>query len=186
MTLPKQRDLTDAVIADHRAVTSLFEELEASGDARNRGRIAEQVIEELVRHSVAEEQFLYPAARKALADGDELADRAIATHAGAEQLMKTLSRTDPTTPEFDELATTLMHDMRGHFLDEERDLLPRLRAALDAAELRELGLRFEQARRMAPTRPHPAAPDTPPTNKLTDLGVSLFDRLRDALTGRRR
>jgi len=186
MTLPKQLDLVDAVTADHRAVASLFEQLEASGDARNRARIAEQVIEELVRHSVAEEQFLYPVARTALADGDELADRAIATHAGAEQLMKTLSGTDPTTPEFDELVTTLTSDMRGHFLDEERDLLPRLRAALDPAELRELGLRFEQARRMAPTRPHPAAPDTPPANKVTDLGVGLLDRLRDILTGRNR
>jgi len=184
MSVPKQRDLADAVAADHRAMTELFAKLEASGDARNRGQLAARVIEELVRHSVAEEQFLYPAARTALPDGDEVADRAIAVHAEAEQLMKTLARTDPTTPAFDEQVTTLLAAMRHHFADEEDELLPRLRTACDPGELRELGLRFEQAHRIAPTRPHPAAPDTPPANKIVDLGVGLIDRVRDAMTGR--
>jgi hemerythrin superfamily protein len=184
MSVPKQRDLADAVAADHRAMTGLFEELEASGDARNRGQLAARVIEELVRHSVAEEQFLYPAVRAALPDGDEVADRAIAVHAGAEQLMKSLTRTDPTTPAFAEQVTTLLADMRRHFAEEEGELLPRLRATCDPGELRELGLRFEQAHRIAPTRPHPAAPDTPPANKIVDLGVGLIDRVRDAMTGR--
>jgi hypothetical protein len=40
------------------------------------------------------------------------------------------------------------------------------------------------AKKMAPTRPHPAAPDTPPANKLLAPGAGLVDRLRDALTGR--
>ncbi len=184
MSVRKQQDLVDAITADHQAMVVLFDELEASGDARNRGELLARVIEELVRHTVAEEQFLYPTARTVLPDGDEVAGRAIAAHSDAEQVMKSLTRTDPATPVFDERVATLLAAMRRHFADEDTELLPRLRAACDAAELRELGLRFEQARRLAPTRPHPAAPDTPPVNKVVDLGVGLIDRVRDAMTGR--
>jgi hypothetical protein len=37
---------------------------------------------------------------------------------------------------------------------------------------------------MAPTHPHPSAPDKPPANKLLAPGAALVDRMRDALTGR--
>jgi hypothetical protein len=42
----------------------------------------------------------------------------------------------------------------------------------------------EQAmKKVAPTRPHPSAPDTPPLNKLAAPGAGLIDRIRDALSG---
>ncbi|HEY0454386.1 hemerythrin domain-containing protein [Actinophytocola sp.] len=184
MTVPKQQDLVDVIIADHREVEGVFSEIEASGDARNRRELVEHVITELVRHSVAEEQYLYPTARKVLPDGDEVADHEIAEHAKAEQVMKRLERTDAADPAFEELVRTLINDVRQHIDEEERDLLPRLRAACDEADLRELGLKFEQTKKIAPTRPHPAAPDRPPANKILDAGMGLIDRVRDAITGR--
>jgi hypothetical protein len=39
-------------------------------------------------------------------------------------------------------------------------------------------------KKMAPTRPHPSAPDKPPANKILGPGAGLVDRLRDTLTGR--
>lgn len=184
MTATTQQGLVDAIVADHRAVQGVFAEIEASADARHRRDLVEHVIAELVRHSVAEEQYLYPAARTALPDGDEVADHEIAEHAEAEEVMQELERTDPTDPRFDELVASLIGDVRHHIDEEERDLLPRLRAACGAAELRELGKKFEQAKRIAPTRPHPSLPDRPPANKVLGPGVGLIDRVRDALTKR--
>lgn len=186
MAVPKQQDLVDAIVADHREVAALLDELEASGDARNRGEIAERVIVALVRHSVAEEQYLYPTARLVLPGGDEVADHELATHADAERVMKDLTRTDPADPVFDDLVESLTGSIRQHIEEEERELLPRLRAACDEAELRDLGLKFEQSKKIAPTRPHPAAPDHPPANKILDPGMALIDRVRDAMTGRGR
>ena len=37
---------------------------------------------------------------------------------------------------------------------------------------------------IAPTRPHPSAPDTPPLNKILAPGAGLVDRIRDKITGR--
>lgn len=96
---------------------------------------------------MAEEQYLYPTARKVLPDGDEVADHEIAEHAEAEELMKPLENTDATDPKFDELVGKLMEDIRHHLEEEESDLLPKLRAACDADELRELGKKFENRRR---------------------------------------
>jgi hemerythrin superfamily protein len=184
MTDTKQPGLIDAIVTDHRAVESVFAEIEASGDSRHRRDLVEHVITELVRHSVAEEQYLYPTAREVLPDGDEVADHELAEHAEAEKVMKELEKTDSTDPKFTELVGTLIEDVRHHLEEEESDLLPKLRAACDAEQLRELGKKFENAKKMAPTRPHPSAPDRPPANKVLGPGVGLIDRMRDALTAR--
>jgi hemerythrin superfamily protein len=184
VTTTERQDLVDFIVADHREVETVFAELEVSGDQRSRRALVEHVIAELVRHSVAEEQYLYPTARKALPDGDEIADHELEEHAEAEELMKALDGTDVGDPRFDELLGKLMADIRHHLTEEEADLLPRLRSACDAAELRELGEKFQQSKKLAPTRPHPSAPDRPPANKILGPGVGLIDRMRDALGGR--
>jgi len=184
VTTTEQQDLIEAIIDDHREVESVFAELEVRGDERSRRELVEHVIAELVRHSVAEEQFLYPTTRKALPDGDEIADHELEEHAVAEELMKALDGTDVSDPRFDELLGKLMADVRHHLTEEEADLLPRLRSACDPEELRELGKKFQQSKKIAPTRPHPSAPDRPPANKILGPGVGLIDRMRDALSDR--
>ena len=178
-------DVVTVLTDDHRAVERVFGELESrQGDPQHRRDLADHVIAELVRHSVAEEQYLYPAARKALPDGDQLADHEVTEHAEAERTMKDLDGLDPADPRFDELLGKLMHEIRHHVQDEENDLFPRLRQACSEEELADLGEKIVRAKETAPTRPHPAAPDTPPMNKMLDRGAGLVDRMRDALSGR--
>ncbi|HVW44499.1 MAG TPA: hemerythrin domain-containing protein [Amycolatopsis sp.] len=183
MTTTHQADLISVITSDHRAVEEVFTQLESGqGSPEHRRDLADHVITELVRHSVAEEQFMYPAARRYLDNGDELADHEIQEHAEAEQVMKQLEGVPATEPRFDELLRELMHDIRHHVEDEEKDLLPKLQRACPAEDLRELGEKVERAKRFAPTRPHPAAPDRPPANLILDPGAGLIDRLRDALS----
>lgn len=67
-------DVVSVLTDDHRAVEQVFVQLESrQGEPGIRRDLADHVIAELVRHSVAEEQYLYPAARKALPDGDTVA-----------------------------------------------------------------------------------------------------------------
>jgi hemerythrin superfamily protein len=179
-----EHDLIDEIVTDHREVEDLFGEIEKSSTATHKRELVEHVITELVRHSVAEEEYLYPAARTKLPDGDKIADHEIEEHAEAEEVMKRIEKTDTDDPEFDRLVTKLIDAIRHHVSDEENDLLPKMRGACDADELRELGEKFQRAKRVAPTRPHPAAPDHPPADKLLAPGLGLIDRMRDALTGR--
>ncbi|TDC31607.1 hemerythrin domain-containing protein [Micromonospora sp. KC213] len=180
-----ERDVVDVLTADHREVEAIFVELESrQGTPKRRRQLADVVIAELVRHSVAEEAYVYPAARKALPDGDRIAEHEISEHAEAERTMKELESLDPSDSRFDELLAKLTRTIRHHVQDEESDLFPRLRAAVAREELVELAGKVTAAKKVAPTRPHPAAPDHPPANKLLAPGAGLVDRMRDALSGR--
>ena len=178
-------DLVSLITSDHREVESVFKELESkAGSPSHRRDLADHVIAELVRHSVAEEQYMYPAARKVLPDGDQVADHELEEHAEAERVMKDLDGLDPDDPEFDRLLSKLMEDVRHHIKEEETDLLPKLQAACSSEDLADLGEKVLRAKAVAPTRPHPSAPDKPPMNKILGPGTSLVDRMRDALSDR--
>lgn len=183
------QDIIDEIITDHREVEDLFAEIEDTANPRIQQGLLERVITELVRHSVAEEEFLYPTARKVLPGGDELADHELAEHAKAEETMKDIEKAlgdgRVGTPEFNDMVRTLMEEIRHHVSEEESELLPRLRGACEADELAELGRKFDHAKKLAPTRPHPSAPDQPPADKILGPGLGLIDRMRDALTGRK-
>ncbi|MEO3772876.1 hemerythrin domain-containing protein [Micromonospora sp. B9E7] len=188
MTNPQttdDHDVVDLLVTDHREVEALFVELETRpGALEHRRHLVDVVIAELVRHSVAEETYVYPIARKALPDGDEIADREIAEHAEAEQTMKELEAVDPADPRFDGLLAHLTRTVRDHVRDEENELFPRLRAATAREELVDVAAKVTAVKGIGPTRPHPGIPDHPPANKLLAPGIGLVDRLRDALSGR--
>ncbi|MEV6904324.1 hemerythrin domain-containing protein [Amycolatopsis sp. NPDC051372] len=184
MASEQDNDLITVITSDHRAVEEVFAELESGTDWAHRKDLTDHVIAELVRHSVAEEQFVYPAAREYLENGDELADKEIREHAEAEEVMKQLEGLQPDDSQFDDLLGRLIRDVRHHIEDEENVLLPGLRAACSVEELGRLGRKVLDAKKSAPTRPHPSAPDKPPANRLLDPGVAFIDKIRDALSSR--
>ncbi|MBC9729850.1 hemerythrin domain-containing protein [Streptomyces sp. TRM68367] len=178
-------NVIDELVTDHREVEEIFGRIEALPPSdKNRKVYADQATMELVRHSVAEEAYLYPAVREHVANGDALADKEIDDHSRAERLMKDLDGCQADDPDFDRLLGMLMNEIRSHVADEEENLFPRLRQACPTDALDQLGDKVRQAKKMAPTRPHPSAPSKPPANKLLAPGAGLVDRLRDAFTGR--
>ncbi|HET7754406.1 MAG TPA: hypothetical protein VFK85_10900, partial [Anaeromyxobacteraceae bacterium] len=77
----------------------------------------------------------------------------------------------------------LATSVRAHIEEEERQLLPELERLLDAEELQDLGAALEMAKRVAPTHPHPTAPDSPPGGIVANAAAGIMDRARDALRG---
>ncbi len=182
--MPDEQDVVDAFTQDHREIERLLDLLDRAGDARVQQVMTEQVITEVVRHSVTEEQYLYPAVREKVPEGDALADRQIAHHAEVEELLKDLEGMDPNDPAYRSGMSGISVKVRAHLQEEEDEVFPLLRQHADAEELRALGTKVERAKKLAPTHPHPFAPDTPPLNKILGPGAGLVDRIRDRLTGR--
>ncbi|TFV54741.1 hemerythrin domain-containing protein [Mycobacterium sp. PS03-16] len=176
--------IVDDIVSDHREFESVFTEIESGGDPRTQPELVEHVIAGIVRHAVAEEEYVYPTARKVLPNGDEIAEHEIAEHSEAEEIMKAIEKAGTDDPQYDDLVRKLIGDIRHHIEDEEQDLLPALRDACPPEQLRDLSGKFQRAKSMAPTRPHPLAPDRPPANRILAPGAGLVDRLRDALSGR--
>jgi hemerythrin superfamily protein len=191
--MDERREFTEILIEDHGEAEGIFAEIErisAEGQAPDTlGKVrelTEQVITELVKHSVAEEEYLYPAARKHLPNGDEIADMEISEHALAEETMKELDGMSPSNLDYLTKVRKLAGQIREHAGKEEADLFPALASMMSPEERLELGQKIEKAKSMAPTHPHPSAPDRPPMNKLLGPGVALVDRVRDAISSHKR
>uniref|UniRef100_A0AAU2VDF5 Hemerythrin domain-containing protein n=1 Tax=Streptomyces sp. NBC_00003 TaxID=2903608 RepID=A0AAU2VDF5_9ACTN len=178
-------DVISELTTDHREVDDLFLEIEkATPGSDERKRLADQLTIELVRHSVAEEQHLYPAVRKYVPGGDALADKEIADHGRVEEVLKSLEGLDADDPQFNHVIVKLRTEVEAHVRDEENNLFVRLRAVCPPGDLEELGDKIRTAKKLAPTRPHPSTPSSPPGNKLLAPGIGLVDRARDFVTGR--
>lgn len=177
-------DVIDVLTADHRDVTALIGNIWSVKDPMIRRDLTDTAISELVRHAVAEEMYVYPAMRDHLPDGEKAVEHDIEEHKELEETMKRLEDLDVSSPEFDEALRKLEAILADHVQDEETEQFPQLRQHIPADTLVELAGKVETAKKLAPTRPHPGAPNAELFHKLVGPGVGLVDRLRDKLTGR--
>jgi hemerythrin superfamily protein len=178
------QDVVDILTTDHHEVTALLAQVRVEADPERRRDLTDTVISELVRHSVAEELYVYPAMREHLPNGDEAVEHDTTEHKDIEKTLKQLESADVTEPRFDELLAHLDEVLADHVQDEERDQFPLLRTHVPREQLVELARKVEAAKKVAPTRPHPGAPNNPVFHRLVGPGVGLVDRLRDKLSGR--
>jgi hemerythrin superfamily protein len=177
-------DVVDILTADHREAKDLIAQIWATQGAEQRRDLADTLISELVRHSVAEEMYVYPAMRKHLPDGDKAVEHDVEEHKELESTMKQMESVEADSERFTELVRQLETILRDHIEDEEADQFPQLRARIPREELVQMGSQVENAKQVAPTRPHPSAPNNQVFHKLVGPGVGMVDRLRDKLSGR--
>ena len=178
-------DAIEVLRGDHRRVEQLFGQYqEATASPERKQEIMNEIIRELSVHAAIEEEILYPTVREALPDGDELAQDSLQEHQQAKQVLSDLDAMSPDDPEFDQRVGRLIEDFQHHVGDEEGEMFPKLQQALDAESLADMGQELEEAKKRAPTRPHPAAPNQPPGIKVAGPAAALLDRLRDKLQGR--
>ncbi|GIE87762.1 hemerythrin domain-containing protein [Actinoplanes regularis] len=163
------RSVVDVLNEQHREITRLAEQVTAEEPERVRSAL----IATLSRHLSAEHQYLYPAVRTAVPDGDRIVDRGLAEDHELLELMRSTDR----TPE-------LVAAVRRHVRAATGELLPMLEQMAPVEDLIRLGNRVETAEEAAPTRPHPATPATPPWNKIVDPIVGVVDKVRDVATAR--
>jgi Hemerythrin HHE cation binding domain len=170
------RNVVDVVTQEHRELLRLCDELTAAPDDQ---RLAGVVVAELSRHLSAEEQYLYPAVRRTVPGGDDLADRELAED---HQLLITLQQLQRDGGP--DSVSEVVSAVRRHVDADAEELLPVLVQMVPIEDLIRVGNRFETAEEAAPTRPHPGTPSTPPWNKVVDPAVAVVDKLRDAVTRR--
>lgn len=105
--------------------------------------------------------------------------------------------------DFDAVITKAVNAFLSHAEEEERDQLPKLINSVSAEEnnvrcrafpyrqkltrwLQKMAVDFLKARKMAPTRPHPAAPQSGGmAQKVAGLQGSLHDKVVETLGGRK-
>jgi iron-sulfur cluster repair protein YtfE (RIC family) len=174
------QDAIELLTSDHAEVEQMFRQVESSPEGDTKDQLVRDIVRELSVHAVIEEQILYPAMRRALHDGDALVDEAIAEHQEAKELLSDIEKSS-TPAEREPLLRQLMPSIRHHVQEEEGELFPKLRTAIDGAELQEMGAELASAKKMAPTHPHPKAPNQPPGNVVAGAVATVMDKARDAI-----
>ncbi len=168
------------LLEDHRKVEQLFSGIEAAGGA-GPDEAVQEVVRELSVHAAIEEQVLYPSIREKVPGGDEMADHAIEEHQQAKELLAGIDGSEADSTERRSLLARLMMEVRSHVEEEEGDLFPKLQTAFGPQEQQEMGQALAEAKKMAPTRPHPNAPSTPPGNVVAGAAAAVVDTAPDAL-----
>jgi len=170
---------------DHRTVEALFKKFERAGDRayKTKRKLADQIISELSVHAAIEEQVFYPATREYVDSAEEDVLEALEEHHIVKWTLSELDGMDPKDERFEAKVTVLMESVRHHVKEEEEDMFPKVRKAMSRSALADLGERMDQAKRAAPTRPHPRAPDEPPGNIITGTVAAALDAGRDLVRG---
>jgi hemerythrin superfamily protein len=176
---------------DHEEVERLFRQFEKLTERahKSREKIVRSVIRELAIHAAIEEMLFYPAVRTAALNATprtlkEAADTVLESLEEHHVVKWTLSELEKMSPEderYEAKFTVLMESVRHHVEEEEEELFPKVRRLLDARLLDQLGERMEKAKKLAPTRPHPRAPDQPPGNLVAGTVAAVMDRAKDTV-----
>jgi hypothetical protein len=188
-------DVFEVLRKDHEEVKAMLAELEngpkvtsgATADQLGfRKHLVERLIIEEVKHESAEQQHFWPTVRGLGPEGERVAQDAVGQETEGEQVMAKLEELNPDNQGFEELLASFTSDARAHIAFEEAHAWPLLRASLSVDEASTLGDKIIQAKKMAPTRPHPRTSPSEGVQKTAGPMAGVADRLRDAVTGRGR
>jgi hemerythrin superfamily protein len=182
-------DAIALLVRDHKEVEQLFRQFEKLTERaqKSKQKIVAKIIRELAVHAAIEEMLFYPAVRTAALKANsrslkEAADTVLESLEEHHVVKWTLSELEKMKPEeerFDAKVQVLMESVRHHVEEEQEELFPKVRKLFDAEVLEQLGERMQKAKKLAPTRPHPRAPDQPPGNMVAGTVAAVMDRAKD-------
>jgi hemerythrin-like domain-containing protein len=123
----------------HREVEKLFEQFEKLGDGAKKSKLqlCQKISDALAVHATIEEKIFYPATKDARTE--ELLQEAVEEHLSAKRIIADLVERDDIDEEAEAKLSVLQEQIEHHVEEEEKELFPKVRKALDAERLDELG-----------------------------------------------
>jgi hemerythrin superfamily protein len=183
-------DVFSVLRADHREVEEMLASLAGGPDgaapirSEARKQLTDKLIIESSKHEAAEEQYFWPTVRDHLPNGNQLADHAVDQETEAKHVLARLDKLSPGDAEFEDLLSKYIPAAREHIRYEEDAVWPALSDVLTTAQAEDLGKNITEAKKIAPTRPHPHLPPHPGVLKTGGPAVATADKVRDAMSGR--
>lgn len=160
----ESHDAISVLGRQHSQVRYLLKELQALPSHTNGGSpeqiserksIVDMITVRLSEHETIEEEHFWPAVRKALPDGDQLADTALGQEQEGKDTLTELGKLEPDSREFDEHVEQFVLQVRKHTAFEEIVFL-KLRDTMPAEELDRLGNKLLAAMTDGSDHPSPA------------------------------
>jgi hemerythrin-like domain-containing protein len=142
--------------ADHNRIRGLLHRFNAAhehGDVAQVGTLAERIVRELEVHTKIEEEIFYPAARAASEQLEEIVAEGIEEHHVVDHLITELGGLPSGADQWVAKMLVMIENVEHHAGEEEKEMFPQARSALDADTLADLAERLEsrKAQLGAPT-----------------------------------
>ena len=148
-------DALELLTADHNRVRGLFSRFQAAEgkDDAEAARLAATIFEELKVHTEIEEQVFYPAVSDCNEELHDLVAEGIEEHHVVDSLMAEAKGLSSSDDAWAAKLKVLIENVEHHAEEEEQELFPLVRKALDAAARSDLAERLEalKSRLGAPT-----------------------------------
>ncbi len=181
-TIENGNDVVTFLKSQHAQVKQLFGDVLAA-DGEKREKLFVQLRRMLAVHETAEEEIVHPAARRALANGEQIIKQRLQEENEAKKMLTELESLDVRSPGFVAKLRALQAAVIAHAESEEREEFNKLGSRFDAAHLKRMKRAAEIAESIAPTRPHPGV-ESQWATMITGPFASMMDRARDALSGK--
>jgi len=178
------QNIISLIKEDHSKIRNLFEQFEKASDKTQREEAVRLSIRELSLHASKEEMVLYDNLHKSklLPNGKEIAEHGWHEHEEVKKLLYQLDmKLKPTDAQYVSTFEKVMKNIRDHMKEEEEQVLSALEQNCDKQKLMDLGKSFMSHESIAPTRPHPAAPDKGILGKMANASAKPIDEMRDML-----
>ena len=163
-------DALELLMADHTRVRGLFSRFQAAegeNDAQA-ARLAEKIFEDLEVHTKIEEELFYPAVTKLNDEIRELVTEGLEEHHVVDNLMNEAKSLSPSDEEWAAKMKVLIENVEHHAEEEEQEMFPKVRQAMNNDARTELGqgLEARKAELGAPTAADKAHLSTEELNRL--------------------
>ena len=150
--------MPDAIVYlkdQHKVVKRLFKEFQGAGEnaTATKGRLVDQILENLTVHTYLENEVMYPEVRKLMPDLEDDILESYEEHHVADVLCMELAGMSPDDERFDAKTTVLIENVLHHIDEEEKDWFPEVRKGIGRKQLQEIGARMAEMEPKAPRKP---------------------------------
>lgn len=178
----KTMDGFQMLVHEHADVFRNINNFKATNISTEKKRFMTEITKELSIHTAIEEEVVYPIVREKM--GAPIADKLLNEHQQLKQSLSQLEQADyekdPTgyMSIFNHMETLL----KSHINDEENSVFPQVKNKLTTKEVEDMSHRLENAKKIAPTHPHPRPGTTEGFKaRVMDTISAGIDKARDAL-----
>jgi hemerythrin-like domain-containing protein len=137
-----KKDAIGLLKQDHETMRGLLKELEraASKDGAKQEKLLREIESELRVHTKIEEEIFYPAFKAAVSKKEDLKlyYEAVEEHHVVDLVLPEIRKIEPGSPEFAAKVKVLKDLVEHHAEEEEGEMFPRARKAMDKEQLQSL------------------------------------------------
>jgi hemerythrin superfamily protein len=143
-------DVTTIIFMDHRKAKTLISSIKSADNSQRKQEFFGQLYQDLLVHSEAEEQVIYPEIRSFYGNDDT--EELYSEQAELKQLLDDMKSLDPMSADFHNKLNMVKDLVNDHTRQEESTMFASMRKNLSSEKREQMGTQFKSAKKQLETK----------------------------------